>query len=83
MNRDQMQNLLRQKPFSAFRVYLKDGRSFPIIDPHMNLLGPTFIKIGVFDANDPDPIPDYTEYIPLTLIDRVEMLGNATRTTAH
>jgi hypothetical protein len=77
MDRDKLQTLLRQQPFQPFCVYLTDGRSFPIRYPRMNLLGPTFIKIGVFDPNETDPICDYTEFVPLGLIDRLELLANS------
>jgi hypothetical protein len=76
MDRDKIQSLLRQRPFEPFRVHLTDGRTFAIHYPRMNLLGQTFIKIGIFDPQEPDPVCDHTEFVPLHLIDRLEMLSS-------
>ena len=74
MDREQLRPLLRQRPFQPFRVHLTDGRTFSIFDPSMNLLGPSFIKIGIVDPNEADGVCEYTEFVPLQLIERVDLV---------
>jgi hypothetical protein len=76
MQGETLHQWLKRRPFQPFRVYLADGRMFDIRYPRMNLLGRTFIKIGIPEANSPDPlICDHTEYVPLTQITRLEPLS--------
>src|SRR5436190_1510625 len=77
MVREQLRTLLRQRPFRAFRVHLTDGRVFDVRYPRMNLLAPTFIKIGIPESNGPDPMCEYTEYVPFTLIARIEEMNSS------
>ena len=70
--RDQLQALLRQRPFRAFRVHLTDGRTFDVRYPRMNLLAESYIKIGIPESEGDDPVCDHTEYVPFKLIERIE-----------
>jgi len=72
MEHDELHRLLRQRPFQPFRVVLKDGRTFDIRYPEMNLLARSYIKIGIPETAGPDPLCDYTEYVPLSQIARVD-----------
>lgn len=74
MDHAEMQRLLRQKPFQPFRVFVSDGRLYEVRHPRMNLLGPTFIKIGLPAADLPPPICERAEYVRLDQIQRVELL---------
>ena len=47
MKREDLQRLLRQRPFQPFRVLLRDGRTYEIKYPRMNLLAESFVKIGI------------------------------------
>ncbi len=42
--------------------------------PEMNMVGVTWILIGILAPGDtdPDPIPDYTDKVPLSWITKVE-----------
>lgn len=81
MIRDDLQRLLRQRPFQPFRVVLNDARTYEIRNPRMNLLAESFIKIGIPDASLPEPICDHTEYVLLNEILRTEPLSAAPSTT--
>ena len=72
MIRDQLQTLLRRRPFQPFRVHLTDGRIFDVRFPRMNLLAETYVKIGIPISEEEDIICDHTEYVPFKLIERIE-----------
>jgi hypothetical protein len=75
MQRDDLRQWLKRKPFQPFRVHLADGRTYDIRYPRMNLLAQTFIKIGIPEPGSTDEwICDYTEYVRLDEIVRVEPL---------
>jgi hypothetical protein len=74
MSHEEMQRLLRQKPFQPFSVFVNDGRVSDVRHPRMNLLFPTFIKIGIPAPDLTPPVCDHTEFVRLTDITRVEML---------
>ena len=77
IDREELNRLLRQKPFRPFRVILRDGRTY-YVHPRMNLVADTFIKIGIPAAGRPAPIVDHTEYVRLADIDRIEDLSDDT-----
>jgi len=72
MIREQLQTLLRRRPFRPFRIYVADGRTFDVRYPRMNLLADTYINIGVPESEAAFPICDHTEYVPFKLIERIE-----------
>jgi hypothetical protein len=72
MIRDQLQTLLRQRPFQPFRVHLTDGRSYDVPYRGMTLLADTFINIGIPITEGPHPICSHTEHVPFKDIDRIE-----------
>jgi hypothetical protein len=78
MQRETLREWLKRQPFQPFRVHLTDGRTFEVRHPRTNLLGQTFIKIGVPEPNSDDPEScDHTEYVPLAQITRLEPLSSA------
>lgn len=72
MIEDQLQNLLRRRPFQPFRLHLTDGRVFDIPYKGMTLLAQNYINIGIPISEGPHPICDHTEHVRLRLIDRIE-----------
>ena len=74
MVRDQLQALLRQRPFQPFCIHLNDGRSFEVRYPRINLLAQTYINIGIPETDEPDPFCESFVFVPLKLIARVEPL---------
>ncbi len=77
MQPEKLYSLLHQRPFQPFRVYLTDGRILDVHHPEINMVGTTWIRIGIPIPNDLDPIADYSEKIPLTHIRAVESLPAA------
>jgi hypothetical protein len=73
MNRDDLERLLRQKPFQPFRLLLNDGRVYEIRNPRMNLLAHSYVKIGIPDQARPE-FCDHTEFVRLDQIARAEPL---------
>lgn len=70
----ELYSMLQRRPFQPFRVHLKDGRMFEIQFPEINMVGTSYIIIGVPVPNDPDPIAERSIKIPLLLINRIEPL---------
>jgi len=77
MLRERLQHLLRQRPFRPFRIELNDGRVFEIHFPEINLLGQSYIDIGIPEPDNPDPYYDHLVFVPLSLIRHVELLPEA------
>ena len=73
MEREKLHALLRQRPFQPFRVHLKDGRTFEVHFPEINLLGQTYINIGIPAPEDPTNYYDRMVIVPLSLISHLEM----------
>jgi hypothetical protein len=75
----ELYDLLHKRPFQPFRIHVKDGRVYDIRFPEMNMVGVTWVHIGILAPGDtdPDPFPDYTEKIPLSWITKVEPLPAA------
>lgn len=80
MNRDELQRLLRQKPFQPFRIHVKDGRVYEV-HWRMNLLTDSFIKIGIPDDTRPE-FCDHAEFVWLKDIARVELLSTTPPVTS-
>jgi hypothetical protein len=74
MTRDEMQQLLKQKPFVPFRVFVSDRREYDVRHPRMTLLADTYILIGrpVPEVKPPSGSP--LEQVRFDKIVRVEML---------
>jgi hypothetical protein len=83
MIREKLQELLRQRPFQPFRVHLTDGRVYDIQFPEINLLGQSYINIGIPEPNNPDPFYDRLVYVPLSLISHLEPLPTAAPTESR
>lgn len=73
---EELYHTLHRKPFQPFRVHVKDGRVFDILDERTAVVGVDYFDIGVPAPGLPLPVCDYTEMIPLDWITRVEVLSN-------
>ncbi len=71
----EIRQLLRQRPFQPFRVYLTDGRVFEIRYPDINLLGESFFSIGIPEPNVPDPFGEYSVLVEVEDVQRVELIN--------
>lgn len=81
MRAEELLQLLRERPFQPFRVHVADGRVYDVRFPDINLVGDTFVGIGIPQPNVPDPIAERLEIVMLDDIRRVE-LDNAEAPTA-
>jgi hypothetical protein len=72
----ELYDMLHKRPFEPFRVYVSDGRIYDIYHPLINMVGVSWVLIGVLEPGDtdPDPIPDHTEKVLLSMITKVEPL---------
>ena len=70
---EELYRLLHRRPFQPFRIHLEDGRSFHIRHPDNNKVLRDTLVVGIEPAgDDPDPIPDFFEWIGIGDIRRVE-----------
>ena len=72
MKRDVLLRLLRKRPFQPFRIELADGRAFNIRYPELNILGQTFMAVGIPEQGADDPFAESVEIVMLSDIARAE-----------
>jgi hypothetical protein len=77
MRPEDLYTLLHTRPFEPFRINLTDGRVFDIRYPKINMVGVSYVIIGIPIPNDADPIADHSIKIPLSLVRGVEPLAEA------
>jgi len=83
MKPQELYHMLHKRPFEPFRIHLTDGRVFDIRYPALNLVGVSYLIIGIPVPNDPDPVADQFIKVPLSLFDRVEPLSAAPATVPN
>ena len=70
---EELYRLLHQRPFHPFRIHLDDGRSFDLRHPDSNMVLRDTLVVGVMPrGDDPDPIPDFFEWVYIPHIRRLE-----------
>ncbi len=74
MQREELRDLLKQRPFRPFRVHLDDGRSFEVRFPDINLLGQHYVDIGIPTPGVADPFYESVVMVPYKKITRAEPL---------
>ncbi|HEV3236167.1 MAG TPA: hypothetical protein VGZ25_04225 [Gemmataceae bacterium] len=75
MNRaEDLYTRLKKRPFEPFRVTLKNGRSYDIRFPELNMVGKASMSIGIPEPNNPDPFAERIITVPLESITDVETL---------
>jgi hypothetical protein len=73
MTAEELYQTLHRKPFQPFRVHLKDGRSYDIRFPEINMVTQVAFIIGIPEPGA-DPFADHSDRIPIPMVDRVECL---------
>lgn len=75
MKADELRAIMYRKPFQPFRIRLKDGRTFDIHYPRLNLVGESVILIGTPPLGDSNPrFSERHDWVMLKLIDGIEFL---------
>lgn len=75
MQPQEMQALLRKRPFEPFRLHLADGRVFDIKDPRINLVTELRFVLGIPELGNPDSgIADHFVRVDWSEIVKVEPL---------
>jgi hypothetical protein len=72
----ELYQVLHGKPFRPFRVRVADGRVYEVRYPELNVIGKDYFAIGIPVADDPDPVADHVDVVPLDMIQQVEHLGD-------
>lgn len=73
MTPQEMEQILKPRPFQPVRVYLKDGTSHAIRDPLLKLITPHYLIIGWAPDNARDAISHRSYHVGWEYIDRVEV----------
>ena len=74
MDREQVLQLLRRRPFQPFRVHLRDGQSYDIRFAHLAMAGMKHLHIGHPVPDQPDPFYDGLTIVKLADVVRLEPL---------
>jgi hypothetical protein len=75
MNRtEDLRARLKKRPFEPFRITLKNGRSYDIRFPELNMVGSSWMSIGIPEPNNADPYPERIINVPLESVADVETL---------
>ncbi len=81
MQPEELQRLLRQRPFQPFRVYLSEGQTYDVLYPQLTLITRTTLAIGYPDASNPD-LADHVVLVGPEAIQRVELLSATAPTSS-
>jgi hypothetical protein len=81
MEPEELQRLLRQRPFQPFRVHLREGQTYDVRYPKLTLVSRTTLAIGFPDASNPDMADEVVLVTPAD-IQRVELLPAAAPTSS-
>jgi hypothetical protein len=73
---EELRRRLRERPFRPFRLHLVDGRVLDIRFPDLNLVGRSYIMVGIPEPNNPDPIGEYSVLVLLNEIRQLEELSD-------
>lgn len=76
----QLLHLVRKRPFEPFRIHLTDGRVFDIRFPDLNMVGATWLLIGIPEPSEPDPFAERVLDIDLSLVRQVELIESKAST---
>jgi hypothetical protein len=75
--RDRILELLRQRPFQAFRLHLSNGIVHVVRHPEQAILGPSYIVIGITVGDAPGPEVVDTAFVSLIHVVEVDLLATA------
>lgn len=65
MNRDDLLQVLRQRPFRPFRIHLTDGTTYEVRHPELVLVGRTTAMVFSPAEDAPPPAFDHYETVAL------------------
>jgi hypothetical protein len=80
--RDEVLRLVRQRPFSGFRVHRADGKVYEVQNHELALVGQRSLVIGFPIPDSPIPLFDDYEIVPYSEILRLEPLTSAPKQSA-
>jgi len=83
MRPDDVMELLRQKPFRPFRIYLSDGTVYTIRHPDQVAVGRSALALALAASDDPDQLVDPVLRVALLHITRLEpIVGSVSSSSA-
>jgi hypothetical protein len=73
MRYDDIRELLDERPFQPFRIFMSDGKTFDILHPEFAFLMKSRLLVGI-PAETPEGVPDHAQHCALLHIVRVQEL---------
>jgi len=80
MGPNDLRELLRQRPFGSFRIYLSDGAVYNIRHPDQAAVGRLTVALAMAASSDPQSLTDPVVLISLLHITRLEPILSTERT---
>jgi hypothetical protein len=71
-------DLIQQRPFEPFRLYLSDGAVFEVRHPELAMVGRSTVTVGIPSKDSQEPVYDHLVKCTLVHITRTEPI-NGTR----
>jgi len=81
VDRQQILDAIKQRPFQPFRIHLADGKTHDVRDPRLVKLLPDAVFVATPDPRWPPPAIDTFDTAPLEAITRLEPIDSAASTT--
>ena len=82
MEAEELRRLAKFDTFRPIRVYLKDGRTFDLVEPGFFYVLRTIVILGVPKQIWPYPIWAERAEVPIEQVDRVEFLAKEDHSVA-
>ena len=70
--------MIRRRPFQAFRLYVTDGASYEVRHPDLIMAGSRSVLIGLPNPGQADPVYEHYVNVDLVHITRLEPIPLAT-----
>jgi hypothetical protein len=80
MRAEEFKQLLEQRPFVPFRIFVTGGSTYDILHEDFVIVARSLVTIGAVVG--PDGIVDRIVHVPLIHINKIEMLQPAAPTNA-
>ena len=77
--REKIVELLKQRPFTAFRIILSNGHTHEIRQPELALVSPYYILVGVPERNLPSPAISDSVMVSMIHVAEVEPISKKSK----
>ena len=72
---DELLQMRRREPFQPFRVYVKDGEKYDVLNPCEVMVTPVVVILPVRAPGVHDPDDGYPAAVDLDKVERIELIA--------